>query len=99
MNFTADSKLLEIGSGISRAIEQFTNLGFEIVCIEPGIDLIEKGKAKLKDKNVKFIASSFENYSAPPEYSDAIISAQELHWVSQPLGYEKCSKTLKKADI
>jgi len=50
-------------------------------------------------KDIKFIQSSFEDYSAPLEYFDAIISAQAFHWVSQPLGYEICSKTLKKADI
>ena len=96
MNLTAGSKLLEIGSGNGRATVPFADFGFEITCVEPGIDMIEKAKEKLIGKDVKFIASGFENYSAPPEYFDAIISAQAFHWVSQPLGYEKCSKTLKK---
>ncbi|MCL2546966.1 MAG: class I SAM-dependent methyltransferase [Oscillospiraceae bacterium] len=96
-NLTSGSKLLEIGSGNGRATAQFANFGFEIVCIEPGIDMIEKAKAKLKDKNIKFIHSRFEDYAAPSEYFDAVISAQAFHWVSQPLGYEICSKTLKKS--
>ena len=96
VNLTAGSKLLEIGSGTGRATVQFVDFGFEIVCIEPGIEMIAKAKLKLKDKNIEFIHSSFEGYPAPPEYFDAIISAQAFHWVSQPLGYEKCSKTLKK---
>ena len=96
-NLAASSKLLEIGSGSGKATAQFADFGFEIVCIEPGVDLVEQGKAKFKDnKNIKFVASRFEDYSAPPEYFDAIISAQAFHWVSQPLGYEKCAKTLKK---
>jgi cyclopropane fatty-acyl-phospholipid synthase-like methyltransferase len=97
-NLTAGSKLLEIGSGTGRATIKFADLGFEIVCIEPGIEGIEQAKAKLKgkDKNIKFIASVFEDYSAPAEYFDVIISAQAWHWVTQPLGYEICSKTLKK---
>jgi len=95
-NLTAKSKLLEIGSGSGRATSQFANIGFEMVCVEPGADLIKKARAKLSDKNIKFVASSFEDYSAPPDYFDAIISAQAFHWVSQPQGYEKCSKILKK---
>lgn len=96
MNLTAGSKLLEIGSGTGRATVQFADFGFEIVCIEPAIALIGKAKTKLKDKNIKFIASRFEDYDEPSEYFDAIISAQAFHWVTQPLGYEKCSKALKK---
>ena len=94
-NLTVGSKLLEIGSGTGRATVQFANFGFEIVCVEPGIDMIEKAKLKLKDKNINFIASRFEDYSAPCEYFDAIISAQAFHWVSQPDGYEKCANALK----
>ena len=94
-NLTADSKLLEIGSGTGRATVQFADSGYEIVCVEPSIDMIAKAKAKLKGKNIEFIASSFEDYDTPPEYFDAVISAQAFHWISQPLGYEKCSKTLK----
>jgi len=95
-NLTTGSKLLEIGSGTGKATVQFADFGFEIVCIEPGIKMIEKAKAKLKAKNIEFIHSSFEDYSAPLEYFDAVISAQAFHWISQPLGYEKCSMTLKK---
>jgi SAM-dependent methyltransferase len=75
---------------------QFADFGFEIVCIEPAIALIEVAKAKLKDKNIEFIVSTFEDYAEPSEYFDVIISAQAFHWVTQPLGYEKCSKALKK---
>ncbi|MCL2772743.1 MAG: methyltransferase domain-containing protein [Oscillospiraceae bacterium] len=96
VNLTAGSKLLEIGSGTGRATVQFADLGFEIVCIEPGINMIERAKTKLKDKSIEFIASRFEDYAEPPEYFDAVISAQAWHWVSQPIGFEKCANTLKK---
>jgi len=95
-NLTVGSKLLEIGSGTGRATVQFSYLGFEIVCIEPGINMIERAKTKVKDKNIEFIASPFEDYAEPPEYFDAAISAQAWHWVSQPTGFEKCANTLKK---
>jgi len=96
-NLTTESKVLEIGAGSGKATALFADFGCEIICIEPGADFAEKGKAKFKDnKNIKYIVSPFEDYAEPPEYFDAIISAQAFHWVSQPLGYEKCSKALKK---
>jgi len=39
-NLTAGSKLLEIGSGTGRATVQFAGFGFEIICIEPGSEMI-----------------------------------------------------------
>ncbi|MHC1695769.1 MAG: class I SAM-dependent methyltransferase [Eubacteriales bacterium] len=96
-NLNNSSKLLEIGSGSGKATIQFADLGCEIVCIEPGVNSVEQGKVKfISNKNISFITSRFEDYNEPPEYFDAIISAQAFHWISQPLGYEKCFRTLKK---
>ena len=95
-NLSPESKVLEIGAGSGKATAQFADFGFEMLCIEPGADFAEKGKKRFKDKNIKYIVSTFEDYAEPPEYFDVIISAQAFHWVSQPVGYEKCSRALKK---
>jgi len=95
-NLKPGSKVLEIGAGSGKATAQFADYGLEMLCIEPGADLAEKGIEMLKDKNVKFIVSTFEDYPEPAEYFDAIISAQAFHWVSQPIGYQKCANALKE---
>jgi ubiquinone/menaquinone biosynthesis C-methylase UbiE len=92
---TISSKLLEIGAGSGKATAQFAEYGFEMLCVEIGEDLVKKGNERFGDKNIKFVASRFEDYPLPSEYFDAIISAQAFHWLTQPLGYEKCAKTLK----
>lgn len=94
-NLVAGSKLLEIGSGSGKATEQFTGNGFEMLCIDPGVDLVKRGNERFKGNSIKFIVSRFEDYSAPPEYFDVIISAQAFHWIPLPDGYEKCAGTLK----
>ena len=95
-NLTAGSKLLEIGAGSGRATKLFADFGFEMLCIEPGAELAAKGQERFKDKNIKYIVSPFEDYAEQTEYFDAVIAGQAFHWVSQPIGYEKCSKALKK---
>jgi len=93
---TTGSKALEIGAGSGKATAQFADFGFEMVCIEPGADLAEKGSGRFKGKNIRFIVSRFEDYAEPREYFDAILSAQAFHWVEQPIGFEKCANALKK---
>jgi len=91
----AGSKLLEIGAGSGKATAQLADFGFEMVCIEPGADLAERGNERFGGRSIRFIVSRFEDYQEPPAYFDAIISAQAFHWVSQPVGYEKCANALK----
>jgi len=94
-NLTSGSKILEIGAGSGKATVQFSDFGFEMLCIEPGSNLVDRGNRTLGDKNIKFIASRFEDYDEPSKYYDAIISAQAFHWITQPIGYKKCANTLK----
>lgn len=95
-NLVGGSRLLEVGSGSGKATAQFAGNGFEMTCIDPGVDLVSLGNARFKGENVRFIASRFEDYAAPPAYYDAIFSAQAFHWVPQPIGYIKCAALLKK---
>jgi len=98
-SLSIDSKMLEIGAGSGKATEQFADLGFEILCIEPGKELAEKGNEKFVDKNIKFVVSRFEDYPVPAKYFDVVISAQAFHWVPKPQGFQKSSSTLKKNGV
>ena len=94
-HLSVGSKLLEIGSGSGKATEQFADFGFDIFCIEPGADLVKMGIEKFKGKNITFVVSRFEDYLAPKEWFDTIISAQAFHWLSKPYAYKKCAQSLK----
>lgn len=50
---TNGSKLLEIGAGSGKATELFVNKGFEILCIEPGANLVKRGNERFKGENFK----------------------------------------------
>jgi cyclopropane fatty-acyl-phospholipid synthase-like methyltransferase len=94
-NLTVGSKLLEIGSGSGKATYQFADYGFEIFCVDPGADLIQRAAKRFQGKNISFAVSRFEDYAAPPEYFDTIISAQAFHWIPKPEGFGMCAATLK----
>jgi len=89
------SKLLEIGAGSGKATELFIDKEFNILCIEPGDDLVKIGNKRFEGRSIRFETARFEDYDLPSRYYDVIFSAQAFHWVPQPIGYEKCSFTLK----
>lgn len=92
----ANSKLLEIGAGSGKATELFAKQGYDILCIEPGKDLAQKGNDRFSDDSILFENARFEEYNLQKEYYDVIFAAQAFHWVPQPIGYERCAYALKE---
>lgn len=92
---TRESNILEIGAGSGKATEQFVKKGLPMICIEPGENLVAKGKKKFAFNDVIYHQSRFENWHGQDNYYDLILSAQAFHWVQQPEGYEKCARILK----
>jgi SAM-dependent methyltransferase len=93
----SNSKILEIGAGSGKATELFVNKGFNMLCVEPGENLVEAGIRKFSytDK-VKYCTCRFEDWKETPDNFDAAISAQAFHWVPKPIGFQKCFSALKK---
>lgn len=90
------SKLLEIGAGSGKATALFEPYGLDILCIEPGENLVRNGRIKFSEfENIKFEVGRFEEIDLPERQYDVIFSAQAFHWIPQPIGYEKCAYTLK----
>lgn len=91
-----DSKILEIGAGSGKATELFASQGYNILCIEPGSQLVEVGRRKFANlNNIKFDVARFEEYPVTTATFDVIFSAQAFHWIPQPLGFQKCAEALK----
>jgi ubiquinone/menaquinone biosynthesis C-methylase UbiE len=94
-NLSKASRVLEIGAGSGKATAQFAEYGFEMLCLDPGEDLVKIGNEKYGGKNIRFVAARFEEHPLPPKYYDAILSAQAFHWIPKHVGLEKCAATLK----
>lgn len=95
-NVNSHSKLLEIGAGSGKATILFMPHNLKIHCVEPGENLVRKGRIKFdKTDNIEFEVGRFEELDLLPKQYDLIFSAQAFHWIPQPIGYEKCAYSLK----
>lgn len=92
---TANSKILEIGSGTGKATRLFARRGFSIVCVEPGKNLVAVAAQKLKEDRVEFEIARFEEWRERADEFDLAISAQAFHWIPKEIGYAKAARALK----
>lgn len=92
---TPHSRILEIGAGSGKASELFLQRGYELLCIEPGVQLAELGRRKHQGDRVEFLVTRYEDWEQPRQHFDLIFSAQAFHWVPKPVGYEKSYDVLK----
>ncbi|MBQ3497921.1 MAG: class I SAM-dependent methyltransferase [Clostridia bacterium] len=89
------SKLLEIGAGSGKATSLLAGKGFDILCIEPGKDLVRIGNERFKNDFVEFRLGRFEQIQLSEKSFDLVFAAQSFHWIPQPEGFEKCHNILK----
>ena len=89
------SRLLEIGCGTGKATILFAERGYEILCIEPGTNLIDLAVDKLRGYPVSFVNCLFEDWQETPKAFDVVYSGQAFHWVSKEVGYAKAAAALK----
>jgi SAM-dependent methyltransferase len=92
----AGGKILEIGSGTGKATLPFARCGYEILCVEPGENLVKVARHNLRDwPNVRWEIATFQDWQANPAEFDLVISAQAFHWVPRPAGFFKVVDLLK----
>jgi SAM-dependent methyltransferase len=89
------SRLLEIGCGPGTATMPFAERGYEILCIEPGANLISVAAEKLRNYPVAFVNCLFEDWRATRQAFDLVYSGQAFHWVPKEVGYAKAAAALK----
>ena len=91
------SKVLEVGCGTGKATRSFAERGYELVCLDIGVDLIAVAREKLKQfPNVSFVEQAFEAWK-PEDKFDLIISATAFHWVDPKVRYLKASEVLESS--
>jgi protein-L-isoaspartate O-methyltransferase len=94
---TQSSRILEVGCGPGTATASFSELGCQLVCIEPNPDFCKLARMNCQsDPSVEVINTSFEEWNLEPEAFDAVLAASSMHWIPSNLGYAKASDALKE---
>ncbi len=93
------SRLLEIGCGPGKATLLFAERGYEILCIEPGANLIKVAAEKLAGYPVAFVNCLFEDWQVVRQAFDLVYAGQAFHWVPKEIGYTKAAEALNPAAI
>jgi SAM-dependent methyltransferase len=87
---------LEIGCGTGQATLPVARLGYDILCLDIGANMIQVAAEKLKAyPNVRFQNLSFEEWPLVPNSYDLVFSATAFHWVPREIGFPKAAQALK----
>ena len=89
-------KILEIGSGPGIASIEFAKLGIELLGIEPSLAACEIARHKCADyPQVKFVNSTFEEWTSTSQQFDAVVATTSFHWVTPEIRTRKSASALK----
>lgn len=87
-------RILEIGCGTGKATRPFAERGYELVCLDIGVDLIAVAKEKFREfPNVSFVQQGFEAWKPAGKF-DLIISATAFHWIDPTVRYLRAFEAL-----
>ncbi len=93
---TEESRLLEIGSGTGKATLPFAQRDYQMLCLEPGIEMGKILRQNLRPfPNTKVKTATFESWRTQRNSFDLIFSAQAFHWVDPEIGFPKAAEALK----
>jgi len=91
-----ESRILEIGCGTGQITLPFADRGYQIVALEPGKALAALATRKCAAyPNVRVYEVTFEEWAAPDQNFDLVLSAQAFHWIEPYAGCRKAASILR----
>lgn len=95
--FSAQGKILEIGSGPGIASIELAKIGLKLVCLEPSRSACNLARRKCKNyPHVEFINTTFEEWQLQSQQFDAVVATTSFHWVTPGIRTEKTAAALKE---
>jgi SAM-dependent methyltransferase len=89
------SRVLEVGCGTGQASVPLARRDLSIVAIEPGKELAARARQRLAAFSaVEVVTAGFEEWQAPDEAFDAVVSFAAIHWVDPDIRYPKTAQLL-----
>ena len=92
-----NGRILEVGCGTGQATISFAALGYSMLCLDLGRNLVEVAREKFRNyPNVEIQCISFEEWEPQRNAFDLLISATAFHWIPPEVGYSKAAEVLKE---
>ena len=89
--------MLEIGAGAGQATLPFARRGYEMLCIEPGRNLAEVLRARVRDySHIQVYNGTFEEWNVEMAAFDIVTSATASHWLDATIAFPKVRFALKQ---
>ncbi|RPJ40499.1 MAG: class I SAM-dependent methyltransferase [Chloroflexi bacterium] len=88
--------VLEIGCGTGQATLPLARLGYPILCLDIGPNLLAIAAENLRAyPEVRFHNIAFEQWPVEAGHFDLVFSATAFHWIPPEIGYAKSALALK----
>lgn len=88
--------VLEIGCGVGRTTEFFTDIGVDVTAIDVSKKMIEKAKKNPKLKNVKFIVGDFSKWVFGRTRFDLVTAVTVLEHITDEVDFVRSIKRIKE---
>ncbi len=86
--------VLEVGCGTGQLTRQLAGRDLDVTAIDIGPTMIETARRYAADPAVRFLASSFEEFTGGGPF-DLIVSATAFHWVDPSVGWARAARLLR----
>lgn len=93
-----ESRMLEVGAGTGIASRELAAIGCSLVCLEPGPNMAQLAREKLRSyPNAEVVQSAFETWAPthPGGSFDVIFAATAWHWVDEESGLQLAAELLR----
>jgi 2-polyprenyl-3-methyl-5-hydroxy-6-metoxy-1,4-benzoquinol methylase len=91
---TTGARVLEIGCGTGQLTALLASHQLNVTAIDVGPSMIELAGANVAEANVRFEATSFEDFAAPAGSFELVASASAIHWVDPGVRWSKSAQLL-----
>ncbi len=96
-SLSKNHKILEVGVGTGQISLPFLELGFDLLGLEPDLNLCKFCQQKLHNyPNLIIKNQSFEDYQLNENNFNLFLSAQAFHWIEANFGLDKAIYSLKE---
>jgi SAM-dependent methyltransferase len=95
----AGSRIVEVGCGTGKLTEALVARRLQVEAIDPGPELVQLARRRVRDSTVRFHIGRFEDVRLPEGVFEAVFSATAFHWVDPKVGWAKVARLLRPQGV